>query len=260
MPDAPPATLEDVHEWVSFEDPDEDRTWLFDATFLTSNWSCLYGSGCPGVLTEPAAELEQGCCSYGAHFTGKADRKAIEAKVAQLGADEWQFKKKGDKKGAIYVNDEGETVSRVVEGACIFLNRPGFPTGPGCALHQAAVRRGESLLEWKPEVCWQLPLRRHDESDSYGHVTSTVREWKTRDWGAGGAEFHWWCTADTHTADAFTGRAPVYETMKDELIAMVGEKPYDLFLQHVRGRRATTWLPHPAIRRKAAPAHAANGR
>lgn len=31
---------DDLHEWVSFEDPDEQRTWLFDVTFLTSNWPC----------------------------------------------------------------------------------------------------------------------------------------------------------------------------------------------------------------------------
>ena len=29
---------EDLHEWVSFEDPDELRTWVFDLTFLLSNW------------------------------------------------------------------------------------------------------------------------------------------------------------------------------------------------------------------------------
>ena len=71
----PPA---DAHEWVSFEDPDEERTWVFDVTFLTSNWSCIYGQGCPGVLTGPAPELEHGCCSYGAHFVDKADLRRVE--------------------------------------------------------------------------------------------------------------------------------------------------------------------------------------
>ena len=45
---------DDLHEWVSFEDPDEERTWVFDLTFLTSAWSCIYGNGCQGVLTGPA--------------------------------------------------------------------------------------------------------------------------------------------------------------------------------------------------------------
>ena len=61
---------DDAHEWVSFDDPDEERTWLFDVTFLASAWTCIFGHGCQGVLTGPTPELVQGCCSYGAHFTG----------------------------------------------------------------------------------------------------------------------------------------------------------------------------------------------
>ena len=54
---------QDLHEWISFEDPTEQRTWVFDATFLRSNYRCIYGAGCPGILDAPAPELEQGCCS-----------------------------------------------------------------------------------------------------------------------------------------------------------------------------------------------------
>src|SRR5262249_961362 len=68
---------EDQHEWFSFEDPDEDRTWLFDVTFLMSSWTCIWGAGCQGVLTAPAPELNQGCCSYGAHFRDEADYKRV---------------------------------------------------------------------------------------------------------------------------------------------------------------------------------------
>ena len=68
----------DAHEWVSFEDSDEQRTWRFDVTFLLSKWECIYGRGCQGVLTGPSPELEQGCCSYGAHFTDEEDSGACE--------------------------------------------------------------------------------------------------------------------------------------------------------------------------------------
>ena len=51
---------DDLHEWVSFEDPDEERTWIFDLSFLTSPWTCIYGNGCQGVLTGPADDLAQG--------------------------------------------------------------------------------------------------------------------------------------------------------------------------------------------------------
>ena len=68
----------DAHEWVSFEDPTEARTWRFDVTFLLSHWECIFGNGCQGVLTAPAPELAQGCCSYGAHMTGDEDVARVE--------------------------------------------------------------------------------------------------------------------------------------------------------------------------------------
>ena len=74
-------------------------------------------------------------------------------------------------------------------------------------------------------MCWQLPLRLDDHTDDDGHVTSTLREWKRRDWGEGGAEFHWWCTEDP---EAFVDREPVYVTMRDEIVEMVGQTAYDL--------------------------------
>jgi hypothetical protein len=235
----------DLHEWVSFDDPEEDRTWVFDATFLTSSWECIFGNGCQGVLSEPAPELEQGCCSYGAHFADGADRRRVEKLAKLLTKQEWQFRATAERKGGpIKKNKEGDTVSRIVDGACIFLNRPGFAGGAGCALHRAALARDERPLDWKPEVCWQLPLRRIDEPDVYGHVTSTLREWKRRDWGEGGQEFHWWCT---ESPEAFTDRKPVYETLRDEIVELVGEAPYEMFVEHVRNRELT-WLPHPALK------------
>ena len=42
------ASPADAHEWVSFEDPAEERTWRFDVTFLLSHWECVYGTVLPG--------------------------------------------------------------------------------------------------------------------------------------------------------------------------------------------------------------------
>src|ERR1700684_651445 len=178
------------HEWMSFPDPDDERTWLFDVTFLESNWTCIFGRGCQGVMTGPAPELVQGCCSYGAHFHG-------------------------------------------VKDACIFLTRPDFAGGPGCALHKAAMDRGVPHLELKPDVCWQLPLRREDEVADDGYVTSVVRQWDRRDWGPGGDEFHWWCTEDP---EAFVGTRPVYEELADELVALSGRKIYKRLVRYLQAR------------------------
>ena len=135
---------DDLHEWVSFEDPDEERTWVFDLTFLTSPWTCIYGDGCQGVLTGPAADLEQGCCSYGAHFVDEDDEATMLAHAERLTPEQWQFHDVGHRKaGPTKTNKAGEIKTRLVDGACIFLNRPGFEGGIGCALHSAALEAGE---------------------------------------------------------------------------------------------------------------------
>lgn len=249
----------DRHELVSFEDPNEERTWVFDVTFLVSNWQCIFGSGCQGVYSEEATDLEEGCCSHGAHLVDKADRKNLKKHAAQLTDEQWQFRHlalgpDGRVTGITEKNDEAVHVTRVVNGACIFLNRPGFAGGSGCALHRAAIGAGERPLDWKPEVCWQLPIRRFDDKDSYGHVTSTIREWKRRDWGEGGAEFHWWCT---DAPDAFVGRKPVWQYMAAELTEMVGDDVYRQLAKYLRTRTkelsapvSKAFLPHPAIRKK----------
>jgi hypothetical protein len=241
---------DDAHEWVSFEDEDEERTWVFDATFLTSNWTCIFGNGCQGVLTGPAPELVQGCCSYGAHLVDKKDARRVVKNAATLTPEEWQFH--GVKKEVIQKNKHGETVTKLVDDACIFLNRPGFPAGAGCAFHIAALRRGVNPLTLKPEVCWQLPLRREDlVDDDEGHVTSTIRQWDRRHWGAGGREFHWWCT---EAPDAFVGSKPVYREMQAELTELVGANIYDklvtLLRERDRRRGQGVALPHPAVRRR----------
>ena len=63
-----------VREWATFPDPgDPKRRWMVDVTWLTSPWRCLFGCGCQGVLTGPTPEMQQGCCSYGAHFSDEDD-------------------------------------------------------------------------------------------------------------------------------------------------------------------------------------------
>lgn len=246
MPSA--SVPDDLHEWISFEDPTEERTWVFDVTFLVSPWTCIFARGCQGVLTGPAEELEQGCCSYGAHFIDDDDAAAVHSRAERLTAEQWQHRDLGRRKGVTERADDGTITTRLVEGACIFLNRPGFPGGVGCALHHGAVEAGQRPLEWKPAVCWQLPLRLEEHTDDHGHVTSTLREWKRRDWGPGGSEFHWWCTDDP---EAFVGHEPVYLTMRDEIVAMVGEAAYELLVDHLQAREPIPqYLPHPALRRR----------
>jgi hypothetical protein len=246
------ATPLDAHQWISFADPDEDRTWVFDVTFLLSGWTCIYGHGCQGVLTGPTPEAEQGCCSYGAHFTSEEDVSRVRAVARSLSDSNWQYKSTAARSGPVRTDSQGAKVTRLVEGACIFLNRPGFPGGAGCALHRAALEHQVRPLEYKPDVCWQLPLRREDKTDDHGHVTSVLGQWDRRHWGPGGAEFHWWCT---EAADAFVSATPVYRQLAAEIAAMVGSEVAGLLSRYLdaQHRQATSvtkvaLLPHPALR------------
>lgn len=258
-PDPQPRTdLDDGtrRDWLSFEH--DGDTWVFDLNFLLGNWRCIFGDGCKGVLDEDATELGHGCCSHGAHFADKADRVRVRKMVERLDSSQWQNRRLARRSGgAIERNDDGDWVTRTHDGACILLNRSDFERGTGCALHVAALDAGERPMDWKPEVCWQLPLRLTHHLDEVDHSTHTLREWKRRDWGEGGAEFHWWCTEGP---EAFVGTASVLETMRDEIVGLVGEEVYERLCAEIersavdptRAVSADTVLatpvPHPARR------------
>ena len=74
-------------------------------------------------------------------------------------------------------------------------------------------------------------------------MTTTLREWKRRDWGEGGSEFAWWCT---DAPDAFIGGETVLSSMNVEIVAMIGQAAYDLLLT-AAAERAAPPLPDPAI-------------
>jgi len=241
-----------AREWVSFADPaEEGRTWQIDVTFLLSSWECIFGCGCQGILTEPTPELAQGCCSHGAHFSDKADRDHVVKAARSLTAGEWQFAEVAKRKGIFKKagkNDDGspDWQTRVVKDACIFLNRADFAAGPGCALHLHALNVGEHFSEFKPEVCWQLPLRRIDDEQDDGTVVSRLTEFGRDGWGEGGEDFAWWCT---EAPEAFTGSRPVYESMGAELRKMLGKRLYRQVVAYLDDRRAATSFPpvaHPA--------------
>jgi hypothetical protein len=139
---------------------------------------------------------------------------------------------------------EPPTVTRMVDDACIFLNRPRFEGGVGCSLHIAALEAGERPLDWKPNVCWQVPIRLEHSTDENGHVTSRLREWKRRDWGEGGNDFHWWCT---EAPEAFVGNDSVYAALRDEIKELVGPEIYDLMVKQLE---RPNWVPlaHPTRR------------
>jgi len=257
---ASPRRAAPVREWATFPDPDDtNRRWMVDVTWLTSPWRCLFGCGCQGVLTAPAPEMEQGCCSYGAHFSDEDDRDRVLAAATDLRADEWQHQAAGVRKGVTARLPQGGWRTRLVDGACIFLNRPGFAAGAGCALHVLALRQGVHYRSTKPDVCWQLPLRKEDKEESDGTVTTTLSEFARSGWGPGGDEFAWWCT---EAPEAFTGTEPVYRSLEPEMRGLVGDTLYESIAAYLDRRMAAAskngsngagravLVPHPAVRKQ----------
>jgi hypothetical protein len=197
---------------------DGDVTWRIDRAFLTSNWTCIWGRGCLGILDEPAEHLGQGCCSQGAELDGEDEARLISAMAAMVPAE--LFEHHAEARAGGVFSDASATNTRIVDGACIFLNRPGFAGGAGCALHLAAVRAGESPIEWKPSVCWQLPIKVDWDDAGDGTEVATLRGWERRDWGEHGETMAWCCTEGER---AYVGDRPVIDSMADELTEIVGE-------------------------------------
>ena len=242
----------DPHEWFSVES--DGDTYLFDLTFLTSSWHCIYGAGCPGIDTAPHPEREIGCCSHGAHLLDKADRKKVKAMAAKLTDDQWQLRGEAERLGGpIHRNEDDDWVTRTHDGACIFLNRPGFPAGAGCSLHLMALETGRRYIDTKPAVCWQVPLRLDYHRSDQGHLTYFLTEWRRRDWGEGGEDFHWWCTESPEAFDDGR-RTQVWQELRDEIVELVGEEPYEALVRHLEERQRAmalgeVMLPHPVVRR-----------
>ena len=177
MPETP---LDIPRTWAEFTDPaNAGQRFRVDLTWLTSRWTCIFGSGCRGIYAD---RPDDGCCTLGAHFTDDDDLERVRAVVAELGEDEWQHHpgrgRRGDKEpsrlSAWTELEDDARKTKVVDGACIFLNRPDFAGGAGCALHLAAVDADEPPIEWKPSVCWQLPLRVEWEPLADGREQATV--------------------------------------------------------------------------------------
>lgn len=241
-------------EWVSFLS-DEGETWIFDLSFFGSNWNCIYGSGCAGIEEEPDIEGQRGCCSYGAHFADEHDVQRVMRVAAALPAHLWQHhaqRPSGPETNLdalttalTALDDDGDRVTAVVDGACVFLNRPGFEAGAGCAIHLAASAAELEPLEWKPEVCWQLPIRVEHHLDDNDQSTHLVRQWTRADWGEAGQDLGWWCS---EASEAFHGAKAVATYLRAEIAALAGDKIADALIEHVGGRGSVVSLPLPTRR------------
>ena len=228
--------------WLEFADPaDEGQVFRCDLTWLTSSWTCIFGRGCQGIY---ATSPDAGCCALGAHFSDEDDdwekRHLALTSKGKLSRKRWTEIEDGDRK------------TRTVDGACIFHNSRGFEGGYGCALHALALREGVHYVATKPDVCWQLPIRRTfrevERPDGTSYQEISIGEYERSGWGPGGHDLDWYCSGNT---EAHIGAEPVYLSNATELIALMGQPAYDVLAaaceRHLRSRSALALHPasHP---------------
>jgi hypothetical protein len=239
--------------FVEFADPaDETQVFKCDLTWLTSSYTCIFGQGCQGIYADAP---DVGCCTLGAHFSDKDDEKRVAGFVAQLTPDDWQFHPRRAVRRADWIetDDEGERKTLAIDHdgqqACVFHNRTDFASGAGCALHGLALRQGRNPLETKPDVCWQLPIRRQfrtvEVQDGTSYTEVSISEYDRRGWGPGGHDLDWYCSGNT---EAHVAPEPVYVTHEAELVELMGPLGYAELVRHseahVRSRSALAL--HPA--------------
>ncbi|MGW0043822.1 hypothetical protein [Rhodococcus sp. NPDC003348] len=251
MTPTPEVDLDFPREWIEFLDPaNPEHVIVADLTWLLSRWTCVFGTpACQGTVE---GRPDDGCCSHGAFLSDEEDREKLDRCVSMLTPADWQFMDKGlGKKGYVEeddLDDEPAVRTRRYKGACIFLNRPGFDGGIGCAFHLMAMRNGIEPLEVKPDVCWQLPIRRTqewvDRPDGEQVLKTTITEYDRRGWGEGGADLHWYCSG---SPDAHVGTKPVWQSYGPELTELLGAPAYEELVKHCRRRAGLGLIAvHPA--------------
>jgi hypothetical protein len=251
-----------VRDWVEFENPaNPEEIFKCDLTWLTSYWQCIYGNGCCGI---DADKPDAGCCSDGAYYTGKEDEKRVFEAAKKLTRADWQFydqarpKKVGGKLQITEIGLDKDRKTKKIKDSCIFLNRvgyeaPGYTGSFGCALHHLALKEQAHFVDTKPDICWQLPIRRSWETREYGDEEITVvviGEYTRTAWGEGGADFDWYCTSNS---EAHVGRVPVYKSSEVELTKMMGRKGYAELVKLCDSRMAAISATRKAQKKRELP-------
>ena len=221
-------------EWVSFADPDDPGHEIrADLTWLLSRWGCIFGNGCHGINDERPGDA---CCTHGAYFVDAADERRVRAEARALTPELWE--RHGTRR--LFVTDEldGEPARKtaVLDDVCVFFNRDETSDAYGCALHHLATRTGRHFMATKPEVCWQVPVRREWEDLGDGASLTTISEFSRAAWGEGGADLSWWCSASA-SAHASTGPAVVV-SYEEELRELLGDAAYELLRGYCDDRLA----------------------
>lgn len=237
-----------VMEWVEFPDPldPENHRYRVNATFLLSNYSCIFGT-CKGIKPQTGNDGRQDscCCVQGAGFVDQDDYRNTAKWVKQLTkADMPADKLKHVRENGWTVkkpNSDEHYKTRKLDNACIFANPAPTKEGDppmGCALHVMAARKGVSFTETKPVTCWKVPLLiepYYETSTGIAVTAVSVQgrgEWQGQypddytdlEQVTNSKYLGWWCT---DTPDAYVGENPAYIYFEEELRKLMSNEAYE---------------------------------
>ena len=195
---------------------------MVDVDFMLSGYGCAWGVGCKGIH----GDAIHGCCAIGANVL-EEEVEEIEQYTEMLAPDvwehygvEWLVRRRDTWRDWLpWAEPEYNTALRPDGQACVFSNSPDFPTGAGCALHHAAIRRGDSPVGTRPYICWSIPLRLSWDEEN---ELFWLRGYGMADWGDDGTT-DWWCL-EPHAVDvesiAWAHTEPLFQRSDEELCAM----------------------------------------
>ena len=233
-----------INQWVDFPHPElSGWVWRIDVSLMVSHYGCIYGRGCKGTTSVP----EFGCCAIGFSHTDHQDAARMDRHVAKLKDEEWQYHQY--RKNWWEKKDEETNGGKIVDGACVFLNRADHPNGPGCALHQAALKRGKNPVNWKPDICNMVPL--HVDAFNEQRVT-TLGRYHSYDWRADKNPdalflFDWWCGCDNEDNTAWDNDNMLVITMADTIIKILGKDIYAKLTDYIRSNMGNVEPAQPEV-------------
>ena len=174
-------------------------------------------------------------------------RRPVEARLARLTDEQWQFRRKGRKGG--FLRDARTTAPASPASSTAPASSstaPASPRGAGCALHHGRARRRRAAASTGSPTCagscrcGSGAHRRARPRDLHAARVEAARL------GRGRLEFHWWCT---EAPDAFVGRDAGLPTLRDEIVELVGEPVYDLLVAQLDAAGGARCCPTPPSRR-----------
>ena len=148
---------------------------MFDVTFLTSNWTLHLRRRLPGRADRGRRRAGAGLLQLRRPLHRQGRPQAGRGAAPSGSRPTSGSSRPRPRRWAAPIHEErGRRPVDPARRRRVHLPQPArLPDGAGLRVAPGrARRRGESYLDWKPEVCWQLPLRLDDHTDDNGHVTS----------------------------------------------------------------------------------------